>query len=236
MQIKILFDEAAVDSSLHTGWGVSFLIDGKVLFDTGENGEWLFANMKQLKVDMGKIGTVVISHDHWDHQGGLWKILEINPNLKLYTCPNFSRGFKENVETLNVRLIEQDKFAQISEGIYTTGEIENRCAFRYMPEQALVLKTPKGITVLTGCAHPGIIKVIEDVKKNIPGDIYLVLGGFHLITTSKGEVKKVVDSFKQLGVRNVAPTHCTGKIAVDLFKEAYGEDFIEVKVGQAIEV
>ena len=236
MQIKILFDKDTEDKKLRTGWGVSFLIDGKVLFDTGEKGEWLLANMEQLKVDAGKIETVIISHDHWDHQGGLWAILETISKLKIYACPNFGRGFKDKVKSYNSQLIEIDKFIRIIENIYTTGEIGGRYAFRYMPEQALVLKTPNGLTILTGCAHPGIVNIIENVKKNLPGDIYLVLGGFHLITSRKGAVKKVIDSFKQLGVRNVAPTHCTGEKAIELFRQEYGNQFINVEVGKDVVV
>lgn len=236
MQVKIIFDKDTQDAKLHAGWGVSFLIDDKVLFDTGENGQWLIDNLKQLSVDTHRLESVIISHDHWDHQGGLWKILETVPNLKVYACPNFSNGFKEKVHSLGGRLIEIDKFTQVSEGIYTTGEIKGRYAFRYMPEQALVLKSSKGITILTGCAHPGIINIIENVKKNITDDIYLVVGGFHLITSRSSKVNKIVDSFKQLGIIKVAPTHCTGDGAIKLFREQYLDNFEELKVGRTIDI
>ncbi len=236
MKVEILFDKDTKDKKLHTGWGVSFLVDNRILFDTGEKGEWLLANMEQLKVDAGKIETVVISHDHWDHQGGLWKVLEANPAIKVYACHNFSKGFKDRVKSCNSQLVEVEQFTQIVDGVYTTGEIAGKYAFRYMPEQALILKTMNGLTMLTGCAHPGIVNIIENVKKNIPGDIYLVLGGFHLITSRKGAVKKVIGSFKQLGVQKVAPTHCTGNGAIDLFKEEYGDRFIVVKVGQILDI
>ena len=236
MQIKVLFDKDALDKKLRTGWGVSFLIDDKVLFDTGEKGKWLLENMKQLKVDPHKIETVVVSHDHWDHTGGLWEILQQNHNIKIYSCPNFGRRFKNEVKLYGNPLIEFNKFTQISQDIYTTGEIEARYAFRYMSEQALVLRTPSGLTILTGCAHPGIVNMIENIKKNISADIYLVLGGFHLITSRKKAIRNVIDNFKQLGVKIVAPTHCTGDGAIDLFRQAYKDDFIEVKVGQNIKV
>ena len=67
MKVKVLFDKVAGKKELITGWGVSFLIGDEVLFDTGENGEWLVKNIRELKVDIDKIKAVVISHDHWDH-------------------------------------------------------------------------------------------------------------------------------------------------------------------------
>lgn len=236
MQIKILFDRVALDKRFLTGWGVSYLIDEKILFDTGERGIWLIENMKNLNVDIDRIESVVISHDHWDHRRGLWRLLEENPKVKVYACPNFSKRFKNKVKSYDSRLIEADKFSRIREGIYTTGEIAGRYTFKFMPEQALVLKEPKGVTILTGCAHPGIIKIIENVKQNILGNVYLVLGGFHLIGKHKRTVEFIVNRFKQLGVKKVAPTHCTGKNTIRLFKEKYSDAFIEVKVGQIVDV
>ena len=51
MKIKVIFDKEALDKNLRTGWGVSFLIDDKILFDTGENGQWLIDNMQNLNID-----------------------------------------------------------------------------------------------------------------------------------------------------------------------------------------
>ena len=236
MQIKILFDSISLDNRFLTGWGISYLIDGKVLFDTGGKPNALFKNMKNMDVDISEIEAVIISHDHWDHRGGLWKLLKENHKIKVYVCPNFSKRFKNKVKSYGSRLIEVNKFSRIREGIYTTGEMAGRYAFKFMPEQALALETFKGLTILTGCAHPGIIKIVENIKQNIPGNIYLVLGGFHLRGKHKKIIKPIVERFRQLGIKKVASSHCTGKSATKAFGEKYRSDFIEVKVGQEIEV
>ena len=236
MDIKILFDSDALDNRFLTGWGVSYLIDGRILFDTGDKSSSLLRNMKKIDVDISNLKTVVISHDHWDHRGGLWGVLKENPKLKVYACPNFSRRFKNKVKSCGGQLIEADKFTPITKNVYTTGEIGGTYAGRYMPEQALVSRTRKGMTILTGCAHPGIINIIENVKQNISGSIYLALGGFHLMGRHKKTIRPIVNKFKWLNIKKVAPTHCTGKGARDLFKKAYRDNFIEVKVGQILNI
>ena len=106
MRIKVIFDKGALDKNLCTGWGVSFLVDDKILFDTGENGEWLLKNMRSLGVEIKKIEAVVISHDHWDHWGGLWEILKEKKGLKVYSCPGFSKEFKDKAKEAQAELIE----------------------------------------------------------------------------------------------------------------------------------
>lgn len=237
MKIKILFDKAALDSGFLTGWGFSCLIDDKTLFDTGEEGSSLLSNIKNLKIDINKIDSIVISHDHWDHTGGLWDVLSQNLGIKVFACPKFSNGFKEKVFKLKGSLIENSGFKSISKDIFVTGEISGEYAGAYMPEQALIVKTDKGISVVTGCAHPGIVKILEKVKENLPEEkIYLVIGGFHLMDKDSRFIKSIIERFQGLEVQNVAPTHCSGIEAEEIFKAAYRDHFISVKSGQTIEV
>lgn len=237
MKIKILFDKSTENIKLHTGWGVSFLIDDNVLFDAGENGDWLMENMKALKVNIDKIKAVVISHDHWDHQGGLWELLKKRKGLTVYICPNFSAEFKNKVKKSGGKLKETKKITKISKNIFVTGEIEGRYKDEYMPEQALVLSTNKGLTVITGCAHPGVIKMINAARKSfIKENIYAVLGGFHLMNSDEKSIEIIVDEFKKIGVKKAGATHCSGPKAEEIFKLKYKKDFLSIKVGEELQV
>jgi len=238
MKIEILFDKIALNKKLQTGWGVSFLVDGKILFDTGEKGEWLLKNMQVLGVDIGKIESVVISHNHWDHTGGLWDVLKNKKGLAVYACPHFNAEFKDKVKSMQGVLIEVDRFKEITENIFVTGEIPGAYHGKYMPEQALVLKTKNGISLLTGCAHPGIFKMVEKVKaKFLDEPVYLVMGGFHLMEADKRAVEIIAGNFKKIGVIKVGPTHCTGQEQMNIFRKYYtAKDFIDINVGKKIEV
>ena len=237
MRIKVLFDKYALNNNLRTGWGVSFLVDEKILFDTGENGGWLLENMRALEIDINKIEAVVISHDHWDHWGGLWDLLRQREGMRVYICPHFSREFKDKAGKLGAYLIEAEKVTEIIQNVFSTGEIPGAYHGRYMGEQAAVLKTENGLTVITGCAHPGILKMAEQAKAKFAGEpVYLVLGGFHLMESDKRAIEIIAEDFKKIGVIKAGPTHCSGEAAEDIFKRYYEGNFITVKAGQEVEV
>jgi len=237
VEIKILFDKEAINRNLYIGWGESFLIDKRILFDTGENGSWLLENIRNLKVDIEKITSVVISHDHWDHAGGLWELLRNRKGLKVYICPNFDAGFKDKVEELKGKIIEKERITEIAKDIFVTGEIAGEYKKKYIAEQALIIRTKKGLTIVTGCSHPGITKIVNQVKEDFSDmKIYLVFGGFHLVDKYAREIRIIVEELKKMGVEKVGPTHCTGYRAQMVFKELYKEDFIPIKTGMTFEV
>jgi 7,8-dihydropterin-6-yl-methyl-4-(beta-D-ribofuranosyl)aminobenzene 5'-phosphate synthase len=186
-------------------------------------------------ITISDIKAVVISHDHWDHTNGLWDLLKLRPELDLYVCPDFSQEFRNKLEKYDCNIIEAESFKRIADGIYTTGQI-GMYSIDYIAEQALVLKTDKGLTIMTGCAHPGIINIVEYVTANIKKNIYLIMGGFHLLKKSVSEIKNINDTFHQLSIEHIGPSHCTGEEAIAIFKESFKANCIDIKVGKTIEV
>ncbi len=236
MQIKILFEKKRPNQNLCTGWGMSFLVDNTILFDTAEDGKMLLNNMQQLAVDIDKLNMVVISHEHWDHTGGLWELLRIK-RLRVYGCLNFSKEFRQRVKNLNSEFIGIDKFTAIRNDIYLTGEISIVYKNAEVLEQALLVKTANGISVLTGCSHPGIINILNVVKSQFPMErLYLVMGGFHLNEQDSRLIRDIVEETKRLGVCRIGPTHCTGPEAEEVFRSVYKDNFIPIQIGQIIEI
>jgi len=227
MKIKILFENKRISNAFFLGWGVSYLIEDRILFDTGEEWGSLLNNMNVMGVAMNDIKTVVISHEHFDHTGGLWGMLRKNHGLDLYICQGFDRRFKEKAKLFGCNSIEiGDSVTRITDNIYTTGQAGTAPGFGYIVEQSLVLDTDNGLT----------INIVKRVKENIKKDIYLVMGGFHLLDEPVIKIKEVNNTLRELGVRNIGPSHCTGEDAIEIFRRSYGDNFINIMAGKTIEV
>ena len=128
-----------------------------------------------------------------------------------------------------VEVIEVTPGLLIAENQYTTGEMGLS-----IHEQAMVIQTDQGLVIITGCAHPGIVEIIEQSGLMFDEKVRLVLGGFHLGSKSKAEIETILKDFRRLGVEQVAPCHCAGEGAITKFAEEYGENFIRAGVGKVI--
>jgi 7,8-dihydropterin-6-yl-methyl-4-(beta-D-ribofuranosyl)aminobenzene 5'-phosphate synthase len=201
----------------------------EILFDTGSDGRILLGNMQELGVDPRGIDTAVLSHPHGDHTGGLSALLQINPHLRVYLGRSFSRGFKKALQREGAKPVEITGLQRLFDAVYTTGELAHM-----LREQSLIIDTKEGLVVITGCAHPGIVKIAKTAVKQLNKQINLLIGGFHLGGARQAKVYSIIDSLQELGVCRVGPCHCTGDGAIELFKRAYKENFIEVGVGSRI--
>jgi len=231
--VTLVYDNYPYQSGLGTDWGFSAFItyqDQNLLFDTGAKGNLLLQNMAALDIKPAQIQNVVLSHEHADHTGGMQSLVSAGADPKVYIPPSFSSEFK-NYYSTKVDLIEVDPGMKIIERMYSLGEMQGP-----PPEQALVIDTPMGLVVITGCAHPGIEDIVLKAKQEFKEDIYLVLGGFHLGNATANEVNAIIKEFERIGVKYVAPCHCTGGETINIFRNAFGEDFIQVGVGKVIEI
>jgi 7,8-dihydropterin-6-yl-methyl-4-(beta-D-ribofuranosyl)aminobenzene 5'-phosphate synthase len=104
----------------------------------------------------------------------------------------------------------------------------------WIKEQALILETKHGLVVVTGCAHPGVVNVVRKATALFNQNVYLALGGFHLMGMGPTQIREIIRQLKSLGVKQVAPSHCTGDKAISLFKEAWGDNFLEGGAGAII--
>ncbi len=235
MKVKILFDKEAIVGTFRTGWGISYLVNEDVLFDTGEKFEYLVENSKLMGVDLQKVRKVVISHEHWDHTGGLWDLLTINRNITVYGCFSFGKGFKERVKKLGAKLIEVKQILQIGEALYSTGEFLTSYKGANLAEQGLIIEKGSKMILICGCCHPGLTEMLERVKDTFHKDIYCVLGGFHLMDKEKRFIEYIAQEIREVTGR-IGPSHCTGFEAISIFKRVFGDNFVEIKVGKELEI
>jgi len=227
-----VYDNYQFNPNLKTGWGFSCLVkfqDKNILFDTGADGATLLYNMDKLGIDVADVDVIVLSHIHEDHTGGLVEILKRNFKGKVIIPVSFPESFKEKIEAYKVELVKVERWKGISEGIYSSGELGDG-----IKEQSLVVKTTKGLVIITGCAHPGVVNIVKRIKEELKEKVYLVIGGFHLSGASDYELLNIIGDFKELGVEKAAPCHCSGDKCRELFENEYKENYIENGVGKVI--
>jgi 7,8-dihydropterin-6-yl-methyl-4-(beta-D-ribofuranosyl)aminobenzene 5'-phosphate synthase len=232
IKITVIYDNNPYREGIETAWGFSCLITGAdktILFDTGGDGARLLKNMGKLGIHPEKIDVIVLSHIHGDHIGGLRSVLERNPNVIVYFPKSFPENFKNGVKGYGTKMAEVREPSKIFENFYSTGELGTG-----IKEQSLIVKTEKGIIVIIGCAHPGIVEIVKRAKDLIADHVLFVIGGYHLGDKNRDEIEHILTELRNLGVRHIGPCHCTGKVATEIFKKAYGENFIKVGVGRVI--
>ena len=233
LRITVVYDNNPYKKGLTTSWGFACVIKGAdktILFDTGANSAVLLNNMQQLGMDAKEIDVVVLSHIHGDHVGGLNGFLQVNMNVAVYLPATFPPGFKESLKRTRIKTVEVNEPVRICKGVYSTGVLGN-----WVREQALIVSTDSGVIVITGCAHPGIVYILQTVKELNADNILLVMGGFHLGAMRKAQLEEIIANFRELGVEKVGPCHCTGELARQTFRREYDNDFLDVGVGRLIE-
>jgi len=171
MKLTVLYDNEALEG-FKKGWGFSCLIEQggkKILFDTGWDGRKLLYNMKKAGVRKEDLDIIVLSHDHWDHIGGLTRVL--HPKAEVYLPASFSKRLKKEISE-QARLHEVNGPEEVLDGVHLTGELGSR-----IKEQAIAVDTGNGLLVITGCAHPGLEEILRAAGSF--GKVTGVMGGFH---------------------------------------------------------
>lgn len=234
LRIVILFNNLPGDTSLKTGPGYSAWIEfgNKIfVFDFGSDFTTLLNNMTKLKIDFKQVSDIFLSHNHWDHLFGVPAIHRAgNPNLKAFIPSSSIKGINQQLPRLQYTLV--DSFAELYPRIWTTGEIESGFQNTIISEHSLILEHNDGLIIIVGCAHAGIDNIVSKVKKHFKdSEILLVTGGFHLNNKTPDEILQISIKLKMLGVKKIAPSHCTGNEAIEIFKKEWEMDYIQLFLG-----
>jgi 7,8-dihydropterin-6-yl-methyl-4-(beta-D-ribofuranosyl)aminobenzene 5'-phosphate synthase len=266
VQVSVLLEDTKniVNTKLEAYHGLSFLVtattneDNKVtvLMDTGPSPDALLNNADILGVNLQAVDSIVLSHGHYDHTGGLIKILKhiekrvpvighptlFNPKLKIMPSLKFigSSFNMSNVESAGGIPLLATNPIKIAGGITTTGEVPRLTTFEdisgfwtiknttfqedvMVDDQSLIIDVEsKGLVVVSGCAHSGIINTIKHAQKITQNHrIYAVLGGFHLASSDDYKIKSTVAELKYFDPEVISPCHCTGKKAIKAISEVF---------------
>ena len=213
MKVTIVYDNCPAGPGLKTGWGFSCLIEVKgeapLLFDTGADGATLLHNMARLHIDPQGIGIIVLSHAHVDHTGGLAGILEKNRHAEIYIPASVMARLPGR------RVTSLGKPAPIMKDVFSTGELRGG-------EQSLVVRTDRGVLVITGCSHPGVGTILEVASGY--GELYGIIGGLHGFS-----------DFERLRCLSlICPCHCTQYKS--RLKELFPEQYLACGAGLELEL
>ena len=238
----------------------------RILFDTGNNADTFAHNVKALKIDLKRLDFVVISHRHGDHTSGLNYLLSVNPRVKIYvpketygvfgsTLPGtFYRGaeslapemryfggappevIRHGTPWKRANFIYVDSLTQVAPDVYLLPTVSQTPGTLELRELSLVIKTPKGLILTTGCSHSGIEKILE-ASMAIDHHVHLIFGGLHLVTTPDPEVARITNALhEKWRVDLIAPGHCTGEPAFAALQKAFGESYLYAGLGTILKL
>jgi 7,8-dihydropterin-6-yl-methyl-4-(beta-D-ribofuranosyl)aminobenzene 5'-phosphate synthase len=209
MKITIVYDNTASLPALKADWGFACLVETAghtLLFDTGAKSAILMGNMAALGIDPAAIDTVFISHNHWDHTGGLTDLLQTHRAAVCIpaVCPP-----PEGAATV----LAVEKPVELFENVYSTGQLGGM-------EQALVVRYDDQTVVITGCSHPGVGTIVD------------AAGRFGAVTTLVGGLHDFSDFALIDRLEHICPAHCTRHI--DTIQRDYPDRYMAAGAGRIL--
>jgi 7,8-dihydropterin-6-yl-methyl-4-(beta-D-ribofuranosyl)aminobenzene 5'-phosphate synthase len=232
MKIISLVENTTNNKTLKSKHGLSCYIETikhKVLFDLGPNDAFIH-NARKLGIDLAQIDTVVISHGHFDHGGGLAGFLDINKKAKIYLHKLAFEPYYIKVLFLkkyigldrklagSERFIMTDEHIRIDDELFIFSDVDGQFESNstillkkttdgyirddFAHEQNLIVTTEDKTILFSGCSHRGIANIMQTAHNHFLA-IQAAFGGFHMCNpiTNVAEPKEVVQSLaKELSV------------------------------------
>ncbi len=257
MKVTILSDnKVLVPRSYKAEWGFSVLIESNesILLDAGQSVA--FENL--LAMNKPLPSKIVLSHGHYDHTTGLKPFLG---RVKIYAhpdvfLPRYFEGryigihYQRDLITHGNELIEHREPIEVSKNIFALGEIprshetallkdsfllrgNKRERDEIKDDQAIAIKTEKGVALVLGCCHSGLRNTVKWAEEVVGDKVFAIIGGTHLIAYDES---KIVEILRSLDLDFIAPTHCTGLKAEMIIARELGEKYKAVGVGSEFEL
>jgi len=241
-------------------WGFAAYVEAdgrRLLFDTGARPRTVLENARELGVELARVDTVVLSHNHADHTGGLLTLraeLVIEDKTALAIAhvgrgifwprpngTNTALEIRSEYEKGGGRFVEHAEPAMLYPGVWLTGPVPRPFPEKNwsgagrvasdkgevedtIPEdQSLVFDTDRGLIVLSGCGHAGIVNTVTYARKIVrDAALHALVGGFHLFPLDDARLDWTADQLRPFGVQNLVGAHCTGIEAVYRLRERLG--------------
>jgi len=254
---------------LRQDWGFAALIEfegQRILFDTGNSARTFAQNVALLGLDLLDLDYAVISHRHGDHTSGLNRLLEVNPQLKIYTpdetygvfgsslpgmffprchaLPTYMRYYEGNPPEVirhgspwpDARFVWVKDTTEVSAGVFLLPVVSDVPGTRELREITLALLTQGGLVLVAGCSHPGIEKILE-ASRAIDDRVLQIFGGLHLVLAGEPELRRIALALRdQWRIQRIAPGHCTGEPGFAVLQEVFGPNYVYAGLGESIQL
>lgn len=242
----------------------------KILFDSGPNGDFA-DNAQTLGVNIANVDIMALSHGHWDHSGGMGRFMEENDKAAMYLSEHaFDAHYSVNGKERRYngidismkgsdRYIFTDDLFRIDEELTLfSGVTGRKCSSRandslysekdgilvqddFSHEQSMLIEENGKTLLLGGCAHTGIVNIMEKCIEVTGKTPDYVISGFHLYnptlkkSESKERVRELADCLLSFP-SHYYTCHCTGKEAFDLLKEYMRDKVDYLATGDRLEI
>jgi 7,8-dihydropterin-6-yl-methyl-4-(beta-D-ribofuranosyl)aminobenzene 5'-phosphate synthase len=161
---------------------------------------------------------------------------------------------EEELQRAGARFDLSREFRSIGPDLFLTGEVPRVTPFEtgdhglftdpegaapdtFADDQSLVLRSPRGLVLLLGCCHAGLINTLTHVVGHSGTDeVYAVIGGTHLGFSSPVQLEETVKALRRFRVRKLCPSHCTGFNAATRLMGEFPQGFHQAAVGYTLEV
>ena len=275
MKIVNLIENTEGNPDCVSAHGLSFYVETKkhkLLLDLGPSEDTL-KNATALGINLSDVDTVILSHGHYDHSGGIIPFTKINNKAAIYMqaaatdayfaddgmdAPERYRyiGIDPYIEKLpQVRFISGDTVIDDELELFTIQKRSHELPFTnkrllirkgdeyirddFRHEHYLVIRQDGKSVLMSGCAHNGILSILDAYMEKYGKAPDAVISGFHLMKKTpyrEEEIREIEDIAREL---NKYPTkfftcHCTGTDAFDIMKTIMGERLSYVHSGEEL--
>jgi 7,8-dihydropterin-6-yl-methyl-4-(beta-D-ribofuranosyl)aminobenzene 5'-phosphate synthase len=158
------------------------------------------------------------------------------------------------LESLGAHFLFNKDFIEVGKGMFLTGEVPRKTPFEkpdprlfsemdgkttqdiFMDDQSLILDADRGLILILGCAHSGMINIINHVvEKTGKEKFFAILGGTHLDFLTPEQLEASIQSLKKMTIEKMGASHCTGMKAAFRLQQEFGDRFFYGCVGSVLE-